>query len=381
MKKDLSRQTRGISHFLNLKQDFEGGADRLFDSLPHFFRIMYMDQPNPWVKQINRFDLLRLAVVSSELPKYQPTQIGEFKYKKIEPADKKSIIEIPLSDFFQTNILKTNTYEYTTHEFLLCLAYNGGIHMKPDAKDEEKSDYLYNNLFEKHADFIYIVVRSIAKVLIDIYDEFYAILSGDNNGHSPNRNFQPIIVTGGKMLDGIYYKRSFMQFPIREKNNKGIRFCITLKLLKENDAINSPVLWYGHRDNAQLQVGIFQCKKMLLIQAKKSRIVTLKIDVGELLDSYFLLEVCLYPDGKIVASINGTLKAAEELNESAHIIDGKVILGADLDGSTFGEFFEQMILIQSIDKFSVTRNLGLYALNKMNIQSQVLPYNLVKRNL
>ncbi len=381
MKKDLSRQTRGIKHFLNLKKDLEQESDRLFDSLPLFYRIMYLDQPNPWVKQINRFDFLRLAVVSSEFQTYQKVQIGGFQVKRIQPTDKKSIIEIPLSDFFQSNILKSNQYEYNTQEFLLCLAYNGGVHMKPDKKDEEKSNYLYEKLFEKEANFTYELVKSISKILIDIYEEYYTILSGDNNGHSPNVNFQAMIASQGKVLDGAYFKRAFMQFPVREKKNKGIRICITLKLLKTNKASNNPILWYGHRDNTDLQLGIFQSKKMLLVQVRKSKTVTLKMDIEELLDSYFTLEVCLYPNGKIITSINESLKETENLNEAIHIIDGKAILGTDLSGKEFGEFFEQMILVQSIDKFSVTRNLGLYALRKMDVQSQVLPYNLIKRKL
>lgn len=381
MKKDLNRKTRGIYHFMNLKKDFEEESSRLFDSLPLFFRIMYLDQPNPWVKQLNRFDFLRLAIISSEFQEYQKILIGGFQFKKIEPVDKKSIIEIPLSDFFQSNILKGGDYEYTVQEFLLCLAYNGGIHMEPGQKDEEKSNYIYDNLFEKQADFTYNLIRSISKMLIDIYDEFYSLLSGDNNGHSPNVNFQSMIVNQGKILDGIYFKRAFMQFPIREKKNKGIRFCLILKLLKDNTASNSPILWYGHRDNTELRLGIFQSKKMLLVQISKSRTVTLKIDIDELLDSYFTLEICLYPAGKVIASINETLKVTEDLNEPINIMDGKVILGTDLNGKEFGEFFEQMILIQSIDRLNVTRNLGLYALKKMDIQSQVIPYNLIKRKL
>jgi hypothetical protein len=55
MKKDLTRNTHGIAHFLNLKSDFKNDSDFIFNSLPLFYRIMYIDQPNPWVNQINSF--------------------------------------------------------------------------------------------------------------------------------------------------------------------------------------------------------------------------------------------------------------------------------------------------------------------------------------
>mgnify|MGYP006157213883 CR=1 FL=1 len=377
MKKDLNRNTRGVKHYLNLKQDFENESDRLFDSLPLFYRIMFLDQPNPWIQQINRFDFLRLAVVSSDFNDFQKTLIGKFLYKKIDVIDKKMILEIKLEDFFQSTILKTAEFNYTIQEFLLMLAYNGGLHMKPDKKDEEKSTYIYDNLFEEFPDFTFTLVKSISKILIEIFDEFHSLLVGNNDGHSPNSNFQAMIVKDGKLLDGIYFKRAFMQFPIRQKKNKGIRISLVIKLLSLNNSNRNHILWYGNRLNKELNIGIYQSKTKLIIQILDSK--TIVLDITKLLDMYFLLELCLYPNGKISVATNQTLNEVEDLNKNINIIDGKIILGTNLSGTHFGEFYEQMIAIQSIDKLNETRNLGIYGLKKMNIQSRRIPYNLLKR--
>jgi hypothetical protein len=377
MKKNLNRNLRGVKHYLNLKKDFESESDRLFDSLPLFYRIMFLDQPNPWIEQINRFDFLRLAVVSSDFNDFQKTLMGKFHYKKIEVIDKKRILEIKLEDFFQSIILKTTEYSYTIQEFLLMLAYNGGLHMKPDKKDEDKSNYIYENLFEKFPDFTFDLLKSISKILIELFDEFHSLLVGDNNGHSPNSNFQAMIAKEGKILDGIYFDRAFMQFPVRQKKNKGIRISLFIKLLSSNKSDKNQILWYGHRLNKELSIGIYQSNSKLIIQISNSK--TIVLDIKEVLDNYFLLEICLYPNGKISAAINENLKKVEDLNKNVSIIDGKIILGTNLNGTLFGEFYEQMIAVQSIDKLNQTRNLGVYGLKKMNIQSRHIPYNLIKR--
>src|SRR5690554_5601921 len=122
MKKDLNRNTRGVNHYLHFKSDFKSDSNRLFDSLPLFFRIMYLDQPNPWIHQINRFDFLRLATVSSEFEYYQKIQFGDFEYRKIKPTHPKEINEIELSEFLSTSILRKEDIEYSVQEFILCLA-------------------------------------------------------------------------------------------------------------------------------------------------------------------------------------------------------------------------------------------------------------------
>ena len=378
MKKDLSRNTQGIRHFLNLKEDFERNSDRLFNSLPLFYRVMYIDQPNPWVSQINRFDFIRLAVVSKSFNLYQSIELSNFSYKRIKPYDNLDVFEIDLNSFFQNNILKNSIYEYSVHDFIMGIAYNGGIHMKPD-RNIEKSEFLYENLFVKEPDISFEIAYDIAKVLIDIYDELHSLLSGDSDGHSPNINFQAKIIDNGIPLDGIYFEHAYMQFPIRAKKHKGIRFCFDIKLLETET--NNPILWYGHRQNSMFKIGISQNSTKIIIQifVQSKPIKTIITDISDVILNYFLLEVAIYPDGKVSLAVNNILRVVEDLEVPIEIIDGKVILGSDLSAKKFGTFFERMIVFQSIDRLNVTRNLGVFALQNRTIEQISLPYNLVNR--
>ncbi len=379
MKKDLNRNTRGINHYLHFKSDYENDSDRLFNSLPLFFRIMYLDQPNPWVNQINRFDFLRLATLSSEFNFYQKIKIGDFEYKKISPESKKEIIEVVLTEFLSSIVLRKESLEYTIQEFILCLAYNGGIHMTPD-RNEEKFNLLYVDLFLKFPEYCFQLTKAISKVFIDIYDELYSLAVGDNNGHSSNVNFQAKIIENGKMLDGILFEKAYMQFPIRAKKNKGIRFCIDVKIREIQQ--KNLILAYGHRKNDELKIFMWQQGPKLIFKVlTHNKNKTITIDVESYYEQFITIELAVYPNGKISTSINETLKSVEDLNQKIQIIDGKVVLGSNLDGNEFGNFFEKAIVIQSIDKTDMIRNLGVYALKKININPQRLAFNILKRKI
>lgn len=380
MKKDLNRNTRGINHFLHLKSDFENDSERLFNSLPLFHRIMYLDQPNPWVEQINRFDFLRLATLSSDFDIYQKINIGNFKYKRITPLNKIDIIELELADFLSRPILSSGNFEYTAQEFILSLAYTGGIHMKPD-KNKEKINFLYENLFLNYPDFCFELTKAISKIFIDIYDELYSLAVGDNNGHSLNINYQAKIVDNGKLLDGALFEKAYMQFPIRAKNKMGIRIYIEIKTSTISN--RNVILAYGHRKNKKLNLLIWQQKTKIIASISTDKVNrTIVVDIETLLDHFFTFEIAVYPNGKVSTSINELLKSVDDLEHDVEIIDGKVILGSNLDGTEFGTFYEKTLITQSIDKADMTRNLGIYALfQRMNVPSRILPYNLVKRKI
>lgn len=378
MKKDLTRNKQGINHFINLKNDFERNSDRILNSLPLFYRVMYLDQPNPWVNQINRFDFIRLAVVSNSFNSYHPFEINNFYFKRIKPMDSSDRFDIELKDFFQSNILKNESFEYNIHEFILCIGYTGGIHMLPDKK---KTEFLYDNLFLINPDFIFDLVRDIAGILIDIYDEFYSLLKGSNDTHSPNNNFQAKTVENGKMLDGAYFEHAYMQIPIWAKKNKGIRFCLEIKLLIHQN--ENPILWYGHRKDDSLKIGITQNYKTIIVQIFQGNrpIKTIKHDISEIISDYFQLEVAVYPSGKISLATNSILRVVEDLENKVETINGKVILGSDLSAKKFGVFFKRFLVMQSIEKSNLTRTLGVYGFRRLPIESQNLPYQLLKRPL
>lgn len=84
MKNKLNRSTRGMDKYLDLKKDYEENPSRLFDSLPLFYRIMYLDEPNPWVNEINRFDFLGLVSLSSDIEEFKCLENTGFEFKEIK---------------------------------------------------------------------------------------------------------------------------------------------------------------------------------------------------------------------------------------------------------------------------------------------------------
>jgi hypothetical protein len=139
---------------------------------------------------------------------------------------------------------------------------------------------------------------------------------------------------------------------------------------------------YGHKGNDDFNISIWQQKtKVISKVSTKNSSKTIVTDIENKIDEYFLFEITCYPNGKLVCAINENLKSTEDLKDDIHIIDGKVILGSNLDGTEFGEFQEKCLVIQSIDKSNYTRNLGIYALRKLSLTSQSIPYNLIKRKI
>lgn len=106
MKNKLNRSTRGMDKYLDLKKDYEENPSRLFDSLPLFYRIMYLDEPNPWVNEINRFDFLGLVSLSSDIEEFKCLENTGFEFKEIKLCQRNDSLILKLEDFFLINILK-----------------------------------------------------------------------------------------------------------------------------------------------------------------------------------------------------------------------------------------------------------------------------------
>lgn len=241
----LNRHDRGVTHFLNLKKDYENDSDRLIISLPLFIRIMFLDQPNPWVKEINRFGFIRLAALHNEFGLFDKVIGNNFRYCSKFSRTGNQFQEITLENFLQTIIVEIDIHSFNVQEFILGIAYNGGLHMLPEKQKKEKYDLLYTSLLEPYPDSVMEIVRQVTKILIEIFDEFYSLLVGNNDGHSPNHNFQPMIAKEGKILDGIFFSKAYIQFPIRAKKRMGIRICIELKLSKIETNENNMIFEYG----------------------------------------------------------------------------------------------------------------------------------------
>ena len=301
------------------------------------------------------------------------------KRRILTPGNRKDRSEIPASQFFQTLVLQIDDWQFTIHKFLLGLAYNGSIHMMP-TKNTDENDALYEHFFLKYPKEAYDLSREIAQALLDVFNELYSYLNGKKDGFSPNNNFQPMIVSGGKLLDGGWYKRAFMQFPVQAKKGHGIRLMCDLKLHETSE--NKPILNYGHREKAKLKVSVWQSGAFINsgVSLGGNRPVIGRINIGMHLNRYFDYEIAVYPSGMVSIGINGILKCSLSLKSNVNMSEGKVILGSNLDGKSFGDFFNNELIIQSIDKNDRTKNLGVFGNKILSIRPQKIPYNLIKRN-
>ncbi|PTX43449.1 hypothetical protein C8P64_1977 [Christiangramia gaetbulicola] len=377
MKKSLKRIDRGLSHYRDLKKDLESEDERISKSLPLFIRIMYYDT-NPWIKQINRFDLLRLASLDEDFGQIDSKINNQVSYcSRINPRTK-TYLEIPLNEFFESEILKIQDKLYTVKDFVFALAYNGGIHMIPDKKFEESYNLIYEEFFEKFPIISFEITEQISKILVQIFDELYSILVGDNNAYAFNSKFAPKIAEKGKILEGSLFEHSYMQFPVREKKSKGIRFCVEFKIRGNNS--KNIIFEYGHREIEDLRIKLFNSKTYVIVEVKtKNDQETLRYDLKEKISEFINLEISLYPSGHLILAINNLTVANGKVNDKISIIDGKVIMGSNLSGSNFGEFFERTITVQSIDNNNEFRVLNAYAMKKLSLQPQNIPYNQIKR--
>lgn len=377
MKKSLKRTDRGLSHYRDLKKDMESGDERISKSLPLFIRIMYYDS-NPWFKEINRFDFLRLASLDENFGEMDTKINNAISYcSKISPTSN-SHKEIPLDDFFNYEILNIKGKLFTVKDFVFALAYNGGIHMIPDKKFDEIYNLIYEELFEKYPIIAFDLTEQISKILIQIFDELYSILVGENNAYAFNTKFAPKIVENGKMLDGNLFDNAYLQFPIREKKSKGIRFCLEFKI--RNKTSKNKIFEYGHRENDSLQIKLFQSNNFTILDVRTTNDkCTLKYDLDIKINEFINLEIALYPSGHLILAINKVVIANGKINDKISIIDGKVIVGSDLSGNSFGDFFEKTITVQSIDRYNEFRVLNAYSLKKLRLDPQNIPYNQIKR--
>lgn len=377
MKKSLKRTDRGLSHYRDLKKDLESNDERISKSLPLFIRIMYYDT-NPWIKQINRFDFLRLASLDEDFGKIDTKINNQVSYcSRISPGTKNHL-EIPLNDFFERDIINIQNRLFTVKDFVFALAYNGGIHMVPDQKFEETYNLIYEELLEKFPVIAFELTEQISKILVQIFDELYSILVGENNAYAFNTKFAPKIVENGKMLEGNLFEHAYLQFPVREKKSKGIRFCLEIKIRKISS--KNKIFEYGHRDNDSLQLKLFQSNNFTILDViTPNDKCVLKYDLKDKINEFINLEIALYPNGDLILAINGVLVASGKIKDKISIIDGKVIIGSDLYGSSFGDFFERIITVQSIDRNNEFRVLNAYGNKRLRLAPQNIPYNQIKR--
>ena len=349
-RKSLKRDVRGLSHYHSLKNDLENNSERIATSLPLFVRVMFFDQPNEWVKKINRFDFLRLACLDSEFPSIQYSLNSNVDVcANVYPRDVK-YKELSLNGFFDSEIIEIGDNKITVKEFIFAVGYNGAIHMIPDQSRDTNYDLIYDSILEAETDFSYDLIIQISKVLIDIFEEYESLLNGNKDAHSRNHQFQPMNIREGKILDGIYFKRAYLQLAIILKKRKGLAIKSSIKV-STGIRKNNIILSYGHRENNDLNIRVFQNGKNLFYElSSKGESKILKADIGQFDNTYFELEISFFPNGKTSLAINDKKFDEFDWKKELNIVDGKIIIGSNLNGSGFGEFSERELEVFTTDE-------------------------------
>lgn len=344
---------------------------------------MFLEETGQWINNINRYGFIIPLKLNegflkemTELSKNLNCQL------KIQPDNHGQVV-LPSSQFLSAALVRIDRVQYTVQEFILSLAYNGVIHPFPTAKKKEKYDTIYHRFLLEFPETVHRLIVQIACVLIDIFDELDKLLNGMTDSVSRVHKFQPIIVENGQLLGGTKYCNSLSQFSINAKRKKGIRICLEIKL--DQLTQNNVLMEYGHPDNSRLKISHVQNGKFLFTRVLSDKNeCEIRTDISDKLGKYFKLEIAVYPKGQVVLAIDEVSARVENLSKPVEIIDGKVVLGCDLEGFRFGEFYHRMTLVQSIDLKSETRTLRYFPSpfkKPPTLYEQILDYSLVRRRI
>jgi hypothetical protein len=224
------------------------------------------------------------------------------------------------------------------------------------------------NFVEKYSVTSFQMVIDIAACFVRSFEQVYQKFVGNNDAFSDEYGTQPQILLDGNR-PAILFSKSYMQLPIRSRKHCGIRICLTLKLQGKAEDASGYIFGYGHRQEPNLVLTCRQEGDQFLIQAKqKSQKVSnlFRIPITDnMTQEFFNLEVSLYGDGNFVVAVDELLKKIEKTSRSFCIYDGKLIIGADLNGKNFGDFSNSLFVVEAIDIKNRTERVFASAMHKM----------------
>ncbi|WP_421947412.1 hypothetical protein [Phaeodactylibacter xiamenensis] len=351
-------------------------SKRLYDSLPLFVRIMFLDHPSTWLEEINKFDFFTLISVAPEYDLLIDLSPNQKMVQVLYPYGKEKM-HIRLSDFLSLNIIEINGIFYTIKDFCLSLAYNGGLHMIPL---EQKHEIIYEEFFIKHEDHAWRLVKQVANCFVDLFSFYEEVLGSLRDGYSFHEGYQPKVIENGKTLEGMQFSNSCMQFAIKRSRRRGIRICMEIRLKNKNS--NELLLEFGHRKRSGKIFSIKTSGKFLLFQVSKSnkKMKAIKWKIEEdIYQKFYLLEFAIYPSGTFLFAANNYLKCIDKIGSTFDILIGRLCLGCDLELKEFGSFMVKKIIIQSIDRQHRTLDLNVVGLDEIKTKSLQIPPQIIKR--
>jgi len=366
----FDRHARLEDVYLSLKRDCDTGTSEILNSLPRFVRLAMIEKDKGWWAIINRHDLLVEILVNARDPillRIKP---------KISFCTNLDVGETGISDdeFLNLDIVLLSNRSYTVKEFIQAIAYNGGFHVYPD-QQKDFLGVLYEQFFIPHPAEALQLANAIGKVLIHSYKSIHAALSGNPHAFCDVGSRQPMIVNQGALvttidgrpaMDFSANRRTYVQTLVPFIERKGIRVGLILDLADQGQGT---IFSLGHRkvETTNLRLHYNPSRLLLCVQKTgadaQTRTFTVPID-AQMRHAPVQLEVAIYPTGEVVIGVNEKLVLLEHLNRSYTIPEGKLMIGADLDGQQCGNFRTQMTRISLIDHRTRIKNLRTYAMFK-----------------
>ncbi|RKQ49989.1 hypothetical protein BXY85_0992 [Roseivirga pacifica] len=372
----LNRHTRGIAHFIQLKDDFTNNKERLLNSLPTFIRIMFLDS-NPWIKKINSHDFILQVEVHSKFG-LKTRQFSKFKFCDQIKPDRGDSQSIKISPFLNASIVTYQNHEFSVQDFCLALGYNGALHME---SEDNWYTLIYDSFMSKHESITINIVDQIAQILITLFDTFLSSISEKAFGFS-YLNFGPRLTDkNGKFLGALLYRDSFMQIGVNAIKKSGIRICCDLKLLQENNK-HETIFSLGHSSKPeQLSISLSRNGSVLIYSCRLNRSSTqIKIPISEdYYENLQYLEFSIYPSGDIVIAENFRLIKHEKFHGQISISNCKMVIGADLNARKFGTFYSTKLIMHSVSQNGTLKRIWTSSLKREAGSDYRLPYNILKR--
>ncbi|BAY39531.1 hypothetical protein NIES2111_39070 [Nostoc sp. NIES-2111] len=218
-------------------------------------------------------------------------------------------------------------------------------------------DKLYNDFIVEAPEISLKLTHDIARCLISGYKEIFEKFNGDKNGYSAIMTRQPMIINNGQLIKDGYnnrtylFQNSYLQIPVSEQANYGIRICLELQM--QSTIQQGFIFVYGNRHQKNIYLSCEHNLKFLIFKTFNIRRMslnrTIKIPVNtNMFQKPFTIEMALYKNGYLSIALNEYLQHCEKIPTNFSIYNGKLIIGANLDGEKFGNFLCSVNSIEPI---------------------------------
>lgn len=358
----FDRNERGLEHYRNLKSDLAQNPQRLTTSLPLFVRAILTDGGGHtrW-QEFNRYDLINPVRVSTRFSSFRPINPSIQIAERVD-AEQADVAFIEPDAFRGKSVLRMAEELFTVQDFIDAIAYNGGLHNRPE---ENRLNLLYDLFILRHQRVADDLLRSISRCFVEAYEPVYEHFIGPAfhlfcgiNGCQPQ-----IYQSGQVFKNGARFARSWLQGPIIARNRHGLRVSIQIQLLEPSVRGTKYLFSVGTRRPNSMLLECVQAGDRLIARVKPHgagsyAVTTVRTGVhGHMTRRPFILEVVAYPTGELCIATDGDL-AADSKGPAYEVTDGKFMLGSDLSGKNGGTFHEQSCVLEYIASSGTTSRLS-----------------------